>query len=1444
MMTIKHFFYRLVQRFVLQRSGEWWALLVVSIALLPFLRSGNITFSDLAFGKDANNYLHYVLGVFNEQFGTPNWFNLPRLFWIIPAYICSLVFSADGHMFLLFLIYGILATSVFSFGSLLRRLSAHRQIPISDMGIAMGAIMYAMNPWVLIRIQHIFILCGYALVPLALSWTWRALGREAWNTREVFPLLPTISELRYQLTLGFVVSASFAGVHFGILIVLCMSGLGVLFATQALFAVKNISMFFRWFAWFFSRAILATISFLLFSAYWVLPFVFSILGGVRPSQNNVNAMETVSAFSRASSLENIFLGISYWWPMFEHSRLSWTFWLAGYSLLAVLLVGCYHSKRWWIAFLTVSLLVFSSGTFFDLLASTYISMVFDTPYPFGDMIRDPNKLYGVAVLPMSLFLAWGVEALGRWLWRGKPVWQWMTVALLSIWIYPIYETFVLGYYVPIVWPEEYQEMYDTLDDISKQRNGDIKVLYLPAGDFALDLARGYSSPDFNTATIQGEVIPKATADHVAFDTRVDTVFPFEGNDINVFYFLMYVHHLLDTEKLEHVGTLFAKAGITHVVMREDHSVWRERFQEYREILDAQMDLKKLWHNDTMTIYEVQQGTSDVSSFSRLVYSTGGMERLTWYPKFFHNSIEAYNWIFPYANHYQTLDILYPNDAVESPHLHDLVLIQLPKERFTFVADTLHHASPNLRWSKIIVSGHDWQHYSKFYHMHNDQFPFDMGAGVAFTTTPYSVPPESYVNPRYGRNILTHLEDDTYKFFHMYAESGMDSVESMEDTSSDLMMATPTNPIRPSSLHMHLEYTEADKELVDVDSRLWKMQESVSFPMEESRLYHLTGKIPRVKDADIELRVAFYAVDGNRIGNATAEIKTLIPDPPMAERSQSFLTPEGTSFGRLEIRMRHTKAESIDLDIHDIALYDLHSWLEHNTVDAQLKEVQPDTAGNIWIRAMCSSKGGDLQIEYSTEQEGVVHSKKATVHTFCDTVAHFVWYRIPVEENIQPMIHIQNYTGIQAINAVVWVADIEYASLEEKVQQQLGDKRVFQMIDSSELQGIFAISSVIPQYNYISGTQLHSVRGTAHTSIEIFKKSVYDIHLAQYFPNAKDSYIFRLYRMDKMNNIGDVLVERTISSADVSPENSTQFVIEDVGLDVGNYWLQIDFLGDTNSIILGCEDMILTENTTRVETETGCVIEQKIEPVYTKGTTQRWSTIESAWIEIENLEEVLLWYEISSENARSIHGKIHYLDAQKQPMHITYLDQIDSRSKSLEKYSHYEKIPKNARYMQLQFLATNTLQNPIVSKYTLENLQMWNMQKSPAIDSIAIIENTGIETDMVSATISNLRKSRGIREFTATNIHQEQSMRLQLYEAPIKHWDIYVDGEKIDGYAINLLSYGWNVPTTSQPNSSHKVYVEIPLNRIWDTGIRIALFGFVLIFALSIQKVGSIQRTLS
>ena len=118
-MTIQALKKRLFERFILQRLGEWWAAVFLFFATLPLMSDGMITFSDLAFGMISDHYLNLVMGVFNEQLGTPNWFNLPRLLWIAPPYILSWFFDSDGQLFMVSLIYGIFFVSALGVSKLL-----------------------------------------------------------------------------------------------------------------------------------------------------------------------------------------------------------------------------------------------------------------------------------------------------------------------------------------------------------------------------------------------------------------------------------------------------------------------------------------------------------------------------------------------------------------------------------------------------------------------------------------------------------------------------------------------------------------------------------------------------------------------------------------------------------------------------------------------------------------------------------------------------------------------------------------------------------------------------------------------------------------------------------------------------------------------------------------------------------------------------------------------------------------------------------------------------------------------------------------------------------------------------------------------------------------------------------------------------------------------------
>ena len=176
--------------------------LIMLLVSLPLYRAGHITFSDLAIGREADQYLNYVFGVFNEQLGTSNWFNLPRLNWIYLPYLFGKLLGNSGSIFLATLIYFIFLVTAFSFGTLYRRLVNNSKHPLSEIGLIGGCLIYSMNPWVLIRVQHIFLLCGYALVPLAFSWNW-FVSRGAWNKTD-FHVPLSKEEWRKFLLLSFV----------------------------------------------------------------------------------------------------------------------------------------------------------------------------------------------------------------------------------------------------------------------------------------------------------------------------------------------------------------------------------------------------------------------------------------------------------------------------------------------------------------------------------------------------------------------------------------------------------------------------------------------------------------------------------------------------------------------------------------------------------------------------------------------------------------------------------------------------------------------------------------------------------------------------------------------------------------------------------------------------------------------------------------------------------------------------------------------------------------------------------------------------------------------------------------------------------------------------------------------------------------------------------------
>ena len=83
-------------------------LAAILLFLLPIYSSGQIVFSDIAFGATSHRYLEEIAGVWNERWSTSTLFNAPRILYILPFYLLSLAFGESGPVLLKSFITGLL----------------------------------------------------------------------------------------------------------------------------------------------------------------------------------------------------------------------------------------------------------------------------------------------------------------------------------------------------------------------------------------------------------------------------------------------------------------------------------------------------------------------------------------------------------------------------------------------------------------------------------------------------------------------------------------------------------------------------------------------------------------------------------------------------------------------------------------------------------------------------------------------------------------------------------------------------------------------------------------------------------------------------------------------------------------------------------------------------------------------------------------------------------------------------------------------------------------------------------------------------------------------------------------------------------------------------------------------------------------------------------------
>ena len=114
-------------------------------------------------------------------------------------------------------------------------------------------------------------------------------------------------------------------------------------------------------------------------------------------------------------------------------------------------------------------------------------------------------------------------------------------------------------------------------------------------------------------------------------------------------------------------------------------------------------------------------------------------------------------------------------------------------------------------------------------------------------------------------------------------------------------------------------------------------------------------------------------------------------------------------------------------------------------------------------------------------------------------AHFTWKYVNTPAGLDSHIEIENITGINAINSLIWTSHEEYTRLIDRLERELSDKVLFHIVDSSMFQVDQALANREPEAELVSGTMMHTLNGTLSTTVHVHDAQ-YSFSIQDYLPN--------------------------------------------------------------------------------------------------------------------------------------------------------------------------------------------------------------------------------------------------------------------------------------------------------------------------------------------------------
>ncbi|WP_051667336.1 hypothetical protein [Exiguobacterium oxidotolerans] len=1439
----------------LKRFGRtYWkdAIVLSSVLLVIFLygaalfQPGMVVFSDLSFGLSSNRYLEEIFGAWNNRWSTTTLLNVARLIYIFPFYLLSLLFGASGPILIKSFIFGLLIVSAVSMFAFTKRLHSVYVSPhfsfLSLVAFGIAALFYALNPWVITRIQHIYLLCGYSVFPLALLLFFNIFDpkfREQLNPK--FSLSDRLSRRTWIDIVGLAVVFAFmaAGIHYFFFSLIYMGIMVGLIFLKTYWTHRREGIL-KPLIGFYVRSTLAfSMIFLLFNSYWFLMYVGSILTGSQASQHNINVSDTLMLFSRHSSWSNVLYLTSYWWPMFDLTTLPISFWLGGGIILLLVLLGALVSYRQPILLfftgLSIPLIVFATGTH-EQVADFFVLFVTKTPL-IGAMFRDPNKLVGLLMVSYSLLLASSLATLFNRPSKTLPLALYRTFAIgitviaLSLFFLPYRAVYMEGFYHPVKMPQEYSAVQELIDG---------KWLQFPIADEMTQPGTGVATPTWNkNPNPDGEV--KATGDVQVYGSQTDTVFHHEGASPTVGYMMTFMQYLLDTGRSDQAGQIAKAFGLNQFAYRTEYSGMAERQAFNKEILATQHDLLATKQVGLFTLFDLIEplGTRTVP---QLILTPYGLERSVTYSTLDDYSLGAQSILFATQAHQDGLSWLKQDDIIEMAEENDLLLSQVPDAYFWKPFDAIDSANSFLNWGKTFLANSDWRWYLRTQGITNPAFDLDFGDGIGLSFASAKIDAPVYkldqLKTKQVASFNSMLEDETF----------------FKADNPDIVDLSP-NPIsKENNLPvLRAEVAEGDPKYI------WQVAKSGKLQALPNNAYRFDITASGRGVDRLHVKVRFYDAKDRELNQTYVVAPRDSGDVDAIHLQGEFVTPKDATTMRIDLLSFQRPERKTYWWIHDIKIFSFEDYMVPNTIEMTKETVRGRYAG--YARVLLNQNGGQLDFEFN--------GQNIPINTKQTAGAKLVWVPLGnlVADSTSSTLRVTNTVGFNAIQNIVLIPKPELTDLKDQLEEKLAITKTMMVLEaetSFDYTGHLQSERNYPALSF--GKGVAAQRGTLKRMIDIREDGTYDIKLKATRPTNTKGRLTVLIRDGTDEVYRQTLSAKDFKKTDIRKEKIGQHTVtfdplyrdfpyqlealsdvyqtlhqitlSDIPLASGRYEIELDYESAVPSLVtmddlhkFDPNEIVTDKPLAEPEAAANCATcvsitedmfrDSEQDEVYTidydPTCSCDWYIYASQKVEAKPNHEYLLQFDAVSQNVRQRHLKVYYLDEDDRVIGTDFINEVEEDKKS--RWNHYEQIlipPKEAVRMQLHIWTRGN--EKTAGKLKLKNLEFLPYEKLILVDQFMLAEQTGTPL-FATATPETLDVVKSLMRRQITS--QQTLGRFTVNDSPTPLFELQ------DGDTPMRGNIALNGVTQLYRSTQQQAAVTVVLRPIYYAGLGLLALAFPL-----------------